>query len=107
MATGLVVYECIFLDLQRPGPVGLALNTQTHTHHITQTAMFSCSLAQRYFSEKHDWSHEVWLLSCRAEPVMSDCPNLFSVGFVDSRSTVELEMMLVFVELLPGVTKFI
>lgn len=38
---------------------------------------------------------------------MSDCPRLFGVGFVDGQFTVQLEMMLDFVEILSGVTKFI
>lgn len=44
---------------------------------ITHTILFP-SLAQRYFLEKHDWSHEEQLPSCRAKPVMSDSLQLMS-----------------------------
>lgn len=46
----------------------------------THSVLFPASL------EKHDWSHEVWLLSCRSESVPSDCPHLSDVGSVDSPS---------------------
>ena len=58
--------------------VYLDVNVSAHTH---TKGVLSCPLAERYFSEKHDWSHEVWLPSCRAEPLTSDHSHLFSVGF--------------------------
>ena len=38
--------------------------------------------------ERHDRSHEPWLLSCGAEPVMSDHPHLFNVRSADSPASV-------------------
>lgn len=90
MAARLLVFCAFFGLLERETCLpGFKRHTYTliHTPH---SAVFSCSLAQRYFLEKHDWSHEVWLLSCRAQPVMGDCLHLFSVRFV------QLKMMLVF-----------
>lgn len=52
-----------------------------HTHTV-HSVMFPGSL------EKHDWSHEVWLLSCKSESVTSDRPRLLNVGFADGRSCI-------------------
>lgn len=59
-------------------------------------AVLSYSPAVRYFLEKHDWSHVVWLLSCRAELLINDHPHLFSVSSVDSQYPLHFAMTHVF-----------